>query len=123
MSKINAYEYAPVHETIDLGSLEAANAQTDSLDLRKMDKSDMYKNILFQLVIAGITTNVVLRFLGSLDGGNWFNLDEAGDTTYSANGTYSKVYNGSGEIRYIAVLFVSESGGTAATIGIKVKVY
>lgn len=43
-------------------------------------------NICFQVTVANITTSVVVRFEGSLDGVNFFNLS-TGDTTITANGT------------------------------------
>jgi hypothetical protein len=43
-------------------------------------------NIGFQVTVATIGTNVVVRFEGSLDGTNFFAL-AASDTTITANGT------------------------------------
>ena len=43
-------------------------------------------NFGFQVTVASIGTNVVVRFEGSLDGTNFFPL-AASDTTISANGT------------------------------------
>lgn len=40
----------------------------------------------FQVTVANVGTNVVVRFEGSLDGTNFFNLN-TGDTTLSGNGT------------------------------------
>ena len=43
-------------------------------------------NVGFQVTVANIGTNVVVRFEGSLDGTSFFNLG-SGDTTLNANGT------------------------------------
>ncbi len=44
--------------------------------------------VTFQVTVSDIGTNVVVRFEGSLDDTNFFNLDEdATDTTITANGT------------------------------------
>lgn len=43
-------------------------------------------SVAFQVTVASITTSVVVRFEGSLDGTNFFPL-AASDTTISSNGT------------------------------------
>ena len=119
-----AYKYENVHEPILFTQLTAAATATTSIDLRSEDKMYMYKNILFQITVAGITTNVIVRGQGSLDDENWFNLDEDEmDVTYTANGTYSVRYEGDGEVRYARLYWVSESGGTAATLDVKAFIF
>ena len=76
--------------------------------------SDFTEHVL-QYTVAGITTNVVLRAEGSIDGENFYNLSESDtDTTVTADGTNAFTYTG--KINYIRLRFVSESGGTAATV-------
>ena len=76
--------------------------------------SDFEEHIL-QYTVAAINTNVVLRAEGSIDGENFFNLSESNaDTTVTANGTNAFTYRG--KINYIRLRFVSESGGTDATV-------
>lgn len=71
-----------------------------------------------QYVIASINANIVARVEGSLDGTSWFNLDDQGyDITVVSNGTYMVQYDGL--FKYVRFNFVSESGGTAATIDAK----
>lgn len=74
-----------------------------------------YKNYTLQYKVASIDTNVVVRLEGSLDGTNWINLDSDGDTTITANGTYGFKLSNT-PLAQIRFTFVSEAGGTAATI-------
>lgn len=75
-------------------------------------------NHTIALTVANIDTNVVVRIEGTIDGIDAFNLNTSGiDTTLTANGTYGFKYTGS--LTGIRVNFVSESGGTAATINAK----
>jgi hypothetical protein len=77
-----------------------------------------YARHTLQYTVASIDTNVVVNWEGTLDGTNWFDLRDAGDKTILANGTsafeYSKL-----AVAAIRFVFVSESGGTAATIDCK----
>ncbi len=74
----------------------------------------------FQIVVAAINTSVTVRVEGSLDNSSWFNLDDAGvDTTYNANGTYQLSKSGV-KVKYVRFTFVSEVGGTAVTLDVKV---
>lgn len=78
-------------------------------------KVERVKVHTIQFKLANKNTSVTVRGEGSLDGTNWFNLDSTNsDTTVSANGTYAFTFEGS--ITYIRFNFVSESGGTAATL-------
>jgi len=122
--KWNAYDYAQSNSIIDLGQIAAAGENSSSVFLiDSADPGKAFKTVLFQIVIAAITTSLVVRLQGSLDNENWFNAsEEDGDCTYTANGAYAIRYDGKGEIRYIRLYFVSETGGTDATIDIKAKV-
>lgn len=80
-----------------------------------------YKRATIAVVVAAINTNVVLRAEGSMDGTNWFNLSaDNTDTTITANGTYG--FNVEVAVDNIRLNFVSESGGTNATIDATVRV-
>ncbi len=63
--------------------------------------------------VASIDTTVVMRLEGSHDNTNWYNLHSA-DTTITEDGTYHLDFLG--PLRYIRLTFVSETGGTGATI-------
>ena len=68
--------------------------------------------------IAAVNTNVVMRAEGSVDGTIAFNLNSAEtDTTITSNGTRSFKFEGA--LSHIRLNFVSESGGTDATIDAK----
>jgi len=68
--------------------------------------------------VAAINTNVVLRIEGSIDGTTAFNLNSSNyDTTITGNGSYGFSYNGA--LTHIRVNFVSETGGTDATVSAK----
>lgn len=47
----------------------------------------------FQVTVANVGTNVIVRFEGSLDGTNFFAL-QSPDTTISANGTTAYFFSG-----------------------------
>jgi len=122
-----AEEYYATDRPINLGTLSTAAEYTSKIRLfRKSSAMQLrrWTNIIFQYVITLTSTNAVIRIQGSLDGDNWFNVDaEEKDITITASGTYSVTYEGKGEINYIRLYFVSESGGTDATIAVKAKVY
>ena len=68
--------------------------------------------ITYQVTVASISTNVVIRFEGSLDGVNYFNLDQANtDTTITANGTTGYCLSGC-PTNYARLRLVSFSGGS-----------
>ena len=77
-------------------------------------------NLVFQVTTSSIGTNVVVRFEGSLDDTNFFNLDQDElDTTITANGTRGFALNGC-PTKYVRLRLVSISGGTptvAAKVG------
>ena len=71
------------------------------------------KNFLLMVTVATINTNVIVALEGSIDGTNWSKI--VANTTLTANGTTH--YNVANHpLRYIRPEFVSESGGTAATV-------
>lgn len=68
-------------------------------------------NLAFQVTIASIGTSVTVRFEGSLDGSDYFNLNASGaDFTISSNGTTGYVL--SAPVRFVRFRLVSFSGGT-----------
>lgn len=83
-----------------------APSSTDSYEV------DDYNYHTIQYKVANKDTNVVVKIQGSLDNTNWF--DCTNETTQTANGTYYLSFTGA--LRYIRFTFVSETGGTAATI-------
>jgi hypothetical protein len=71
------------------------------------------KNYTLFVTVASIDTNVIIALDGSIDGTNWSKV--IANTTITANGTtHYTVANH--PLRYIRPIFVSESGGTAATV-------
>lgn len=77
---------------------------------------DSGNNICFQVTVASIGTNVVIKLSGSLDGANFFNLQS--DATLTANGTYGYVFANT-PVLYVRGELVSISTGTP-TVTIKV---
>ena len=74
--------------------------------------------VTFQVTVSSIGTNVQVRFEGSLDDTNFFNLDdEAQDSTISANGTTGYSLSGT-PVEFVRLRLVSISGGspTVATV-------
>lgn len=68
--------------------------------------------VTFQVTVSSIGTNVVVRFEGSLDDTNFFNLDEDElDTTITANGTRGFPLNGC-PVEFVRLRLVSFVGGT-----------
>jgi hypothetical protein len=71
------------------------------------------KNFSLFATVADINTNVVVALNGSIDGTNWSKI--IANQTITANGTFH--YNiANHPVKYIQPIFVSESGGTAATV-------
>ncbi|MCG3179659.1 MAG: hypothetical protein BIFFINMI_02000 [Phycisphaerae bacterium] len=70
------------------------------------------------VTVASINTDVTVRFEGSLDGTNWFPL--AADLVITANGTQAIAASGTVPA-YVRGNFVSETGGTAATVTFKYR--
>ena len=68
--------------------------------------------VTFQVTVSSIGTNVVVRFEGSLDDTNFFNLDdEDEDTTIATAGTTGYSLSGT-PVEYVRLRLVSISGGT-----------
>jgi hypothetical protein len=72
-------------------------------------------NIVFQVAVSSIGTNVVIRLEGSLDATDWFNLHSTGDVTVTANGVlgYSLVQV---PVPYVRGRLVSLSGGSPSVV-------
>lgn len=71
------------------------------------------QNYTLFATVANINTNVVVALNGSIDGANWSKLIT--NQTITANGTSH--YNiANHPVKYVQPVFVSESGGTAATV-------
>lgn len=92
-----------------LGTLTSAGAT----DFANSSESD---NAVFQITVTSIGTNVVVRFEGSLDATNWFNLDSNNiDSTITANGTYGYSLM-QAPVVYMRGRLVSLSGGTPSVV-------
>jgi hypothetical protein len=71
------------------------------------------KNYSLFVTVASINTNVIVALDGSIDGANWSKV--IANTTITSNGTtHYTVANH--PLKFIRPIFVSESGGTAATV-------
>lgn len=71
------------------------------------------RNYVLFVTVASINTNVVVALNGSIDGTNWSKI--IANQTITADGTTH--YNiANHPVRYVQPVFVSESGGTAATV-------
>jgi hypothetical protein len=71
------------------------------------------KNFSLFATVASINTNVIVALEGSIDGTNWSKIIT--NNTITANGTTH--YNVANHpVKFICPVFVSESGGTAATV-------
>jgi hypothetical protein len=71
------------------------------------------KNFGFFVTVANINTNVIVALEGSIDGTNWSKV--IANTTITSNGTTH--YNlANHPLKFIRPVFVSEAGGTAATV-------
>jgi len=86
-----------------------ATGNTDSVSMAG------YSHAFITVKVSAINTNVVIRIEGSNNGTDWANLAATDtDTTITVNGTYAFTFTGSPA--FIRLNFVSESGGTDATI-------
>jgi hypothetical protein len=71
------------------------------------------KNFTLFVTVASVNTNVIVALEGSIDETNWSKI--IANTTITANGTTH--YNVANHpVKFIRPVFVSESGGTAATV-------
>ena len=124
MADIYAYQYVGSNGVAELSQLTATSTGTNAIILKSDDGKSVFTNLLFAINVAAISTDVSVCLQGSLDNVNWFNLDlDEGYEKFTANGTYAVRYEGNGEILYIRLYFYSETGGTAATIDSKVKIF
>jgi hypothetical protein len=71
------------------------------------------QNYTLFATVASINTNVVIALNGSIDGTNWSKIID--NQTITGNGTNH--YNVANHpVKYVQPVFVSESGGTSATV-------
>jgi hypothetical protein len=71
------------------------------------------KNYTLFVTVASINTNVIVALEGSIDGTNYSKI--IANNTISGNGTTH--YNiANHPVKFVQPVFVSESGGTAATV-------
>jgi len=71
------------------------------------------RNYVLFTTVASINTNVIVALNGSIDGTNWSKI--IANQTITTNGTTH--YNiANHPVKYVQPIFVSESGGTAATV-------
>ena len=99
-------------DVADLGSLTIAGVTSAQVTTGA--------TLTFQVTLADVGTNVVIRFEGSLDGTNYFNLNATNtDTTLLANG--STAYYLMAPVSFVRFRLVSITGGTP-TVGCKVGV-
>ncbi len=73
-------------------------------------------NHVFQVKLASKNTSVDVNIEGSLDGTNYFKI-KASDVQYTANGNYY-ITETNLQVKFIRFSFVSEIGGTAATLDV-----
>ena len=71
------------------------------------------KNFSLFVTVASVDTNVIVALNGSIDGTNWSKL--IANQTITADGT-THYHIANHPVKYIQPVFVSESGGTAATV-------
>lgn len=97
---------------------DSTNVESDEFLLRRGYKQDLnsVNRVTCQYVVAHIDTNVVVAYEGSLDGTNWTNLDEDGNTTVTANGAYMFHVTGISSIPYHRINIVSCQGDSTTTI-------
>lgn len=70
-------------------------------------------NYTLSATVENINTNVIVALNGSIDGTNWSKI--ISNNTITSNGTQH--YNVANHpVKYVQPIFVSESGGTAATV-------
>lgn len=97
------FGYSSGFDIAELGTLSAAGVTASQLTAGA--------TLSFQVVVASISTNVVIRFEGSLDDVSYFNLDARGaDTTITSNGPTGYFINAA--VKYVRMRLVSFSGGS-----------
>lgn len=98
------FGYDSVFDTVSLSTLSAVGVTAS--------QAVTGANMTFQVTVSGIGTNVVIRFEGSLDGTNFFNLSSANvDTTLTSNGTFGYALSNC-PVQFARLRLVSFSGGT-----------
>jgi hypothetical protein len=105
-----------IQNTIFLSDSFTAPGNGTSL---KVAETDLFSTKCYTLMatVADINTNVVVALEGSIDGTNWSKV--IANQTITSNGTTH--YNVANHpLRYVRSVFVSESGGTAATITLQI---
>lgn len=104
------FGYDSAFDVADLGTLSAVGVTTAQKTTGAM--------LAFQVVVANIGTSVVVRFEGSLDGDNYFNLNASGsDFTLNTNGVTG--YFIEAPVCFVRCRLVSVSGGSP-TVNCKV---
>jgi hypothetical protein len=92
-----------------LGTLTSAG----TTDFQALGPQD---NLVFQVTVSSIGTDVVIRLEGSLDATNWFNLDPIeADTTLTANGTTAYAVT-QAPVPYVRGRLVSLTGGSPSVV-------
>jgi hypothetical protein len=92
-----------------LGTLTAAG----TTDFQALGPQD---NLVFQVTVSSIGTDVVIRLEGSLDATSWFNLDPIeADTTLTANGTTAYAVT-QAPVPYVRGRLVSLTGGSPSVV-------
>lgn len=71
------------------------------------------RNYILFTTVASINTNVIVALNGSIDGTNWSKI--IANQTITGNGTTNHTI-ANHPVKYVQPIFVSESGGTAATV-------
>lgn len=123
-TELKAFEYVGSNRVMEFTQLAAASTGTDYINMLTEDGKAIYVSALFQVTVASISTSVDFIIQGSLDKVNWFNIDQdEGTENWTTDSTYAVRYEGTGEIIYLRPYFHTETGGTAATIDIKAKIF
>ncbi len=102
---------------------DSTNVSTDVYYLQRgfSKKYSSVNRMCAQYLVQHIDTNIIVALQGSLDGTNFFNLDEDGNTTITANGTYSFVLIGTSVFPYTRFTIISCSGDSTTTVDNKWK--
>ena len=96
------FGYDASFDVADLGSLSAVGTTSA--------QKTTGASLSFQVKVANIGTNVVVRFEGSIDGEDYFNLSLLGDFTITSNGVAG--YFIVAPVQFIRLRLVSISGGS-----------
>lgn len=97
------FGYSSEFDVANVGSLTSAGVSAA--------QATRGESMTFQVTVADIGTNVVVRFEGSLDGTSYFNLNAANaDFTITTNGTTG--YFLVAPVKFVRFRLVSLTGGT-----------